>query len=388
MVSWSTASQPAKADFASQEYFKVHRERADTGLFIGALPDRDPSIALSRRLSRPDGTFGGVIVGLVRLSSFTANFDKLNLGSAGTVALLRSDGQMIMRLPFQDSDTGRDLSGSPIFRGYTEFDSGTLIGTATLDGIERLFAFRHLPGLPLILSVGVAVDDVDGTWWHKALGIGTILTLLCGATLVLCLLLARETRRRMVAETGLRGASLQLAMTSATDGLTGLMNRATFEERLTREWSRSVRAGTPIALLMLDADLFKEYTGRYGHAEGDKVLRSIAACIQRNVLRPSDTSARYDGTTFAVVLPETEARGAEVVAERIRNAVAALAIPHAASPAGHITLSAGVAIGHPAVGGDARAALVARTEAALSEAKGAKRNQFGATGSAGVAVAT
>jgi len=244
------------------------------------------------------------------------------------------------------------------------------------DGVERLYTYRHVPGLPLILSVAVAVDDIYAMWSHKAMGIGAVLLLLCGATVTLCLLFRREILRRMDAETGLRDAAADLAIMAATDGLTGLANRRAFDEHLVREWNRSIRTQTPIALLMIDADLFKAYNDCYGHVEGDQVLRAIAICVARNVLRSSDIGARYGGEEFAVLLPDTELSGAAALADHIRAAVSAMKKPHDGSAIGHVTVSIGVATMHARFG-DAPTVLLERADTALYDAKHKGRNRVG-----------
>jgi diguanylate cyclase (GGDEF)-like protein len=104
------------------------------------------------------------------------------------------------------------------------------------------------------------------------------------------------------------------------------------------------------------------------------VLRRIADAIRATVLRPSDAGARYGGEEFSVLLPETAAKGAMTVAERIRAAVEALGIPHAANGSGRVTVSAGVAVLHPQAG-QASALLVKAADTALYEAKRDGRNR-------------
>ena len=387
LVASSPGMQVPALNAVSQDYYKSHRERADVGLFIG-LPVANPmrnaeaGVALSRRVTRPDGTFGGVVASILPLAYFTDLFGGLDLAGGGSVTLVRSDGRVIVRFPGRDTDIDRDMGNTPLFQSYAGAGAGHLVGTGSLDGVDRLYTFRHLPGLPLILSVGVPVHEIDAAWTRTALALGVVLAVFCGATVVLSLRLRREYRGRMEAETMLRGAAVQMAMAPVTDGLTGLANRKSFEERLTREWGRAIRAGTPIALVILDADLFKGYNDRYGHSEGDQVLRSIAACIARSAMRPSDTNARFGGEEFAVLLPETDLTGASVVAERIRAAVAALALPYEGTSTGHVTVSVGVTIARPSVG-DPQASLVARADTALNAAKDAGRNIVSRAGADG-----
>ncbi len=245
---------------------------------------------------------------------------------------------------------------------------------ATIDGVKRLYSFRHLPNLPLILSVAVAVDDIYAGWWQRALAIGSVLILLCGATIVLCHLFRRKMLRRLAAERALVEAASRLSVIAATDGLTGVANRRAFDERLTHEWLRAMRGAKPLSLLMIDVDFFKGFNDRYGHPEGDEVLRRIAGCIEANMRRPADFSARFGGEEFVALLPENALHGALIVAERIRAAVAELAIPHIRAPCGYVTISIGVASAYP--GPDTvEALLVARADAALYKAKHAGRDQ-------------
>lgn len=384
VIADSTTMAPRPVNLSDREHFKVHQQRADVGLFISRpfksrLRADESSIAISRRISRPDGSFGGVVTGAMRLDYFKDLFAKLELGSNGSVTLFRSDGRVIMRRPYNPSVIDSNIGQTPAARIMAGANAGTMVREAAIDGVKRLYTFRHLHNLPLILTVGVAVDDIYAVWWRKALGIGAVLLLLCGATIVLCLLFRRELIRRMEAETRLRDAADQLAILAATDGLTGLANRRAFDERLSQEWNRAIRSETPVALLMMDADLFKSYNDRYGHVEGDQVLRSIALCIARSALRPYDNDARYGGEEFAVLLSETEISGAVVVAERIRSAVAELGIPHDGSLIGHVTISIGVAVVRPRLG-DPQTLLVERADSALYDAKHAGRNRVCVSG--------
>jgi len=138
-------------------------------------------------------------------------------------------------------------------------------------------------------------------------------------------------------------ANQELVRLSARDGLTGIANRRLFDECMSREWRRARRNSSSMALLMCDVDHFKAYNDTYGHQAGDDCLRRVAEAIQRCMERAADIAARYGGEEFAVILPETQIGGALFMAEKIRHAIHALHIPHAASPLGQITLSIGIA---------------------------------------------
>ncbi|AWK88062.1 diguanylate cyclase [Azospirillum thermophilum] len=135
---------------------------------------------------------------------------------------------------------------------------------------------------------------------------------------------------------------------SFLDGLTGIANRRQFDETMQREWRRCARMHAPLSLIMLDVDHFKAFNDHYGHQAGDECLRAVAEVLAEQVKRPSDLVARYGGEEFVCLLPETENEGAILVAERLRDAVARLGIPHASSPvAPHVTISLGVATALP-----------------------------------------
>jgi diguanylate cyclase (GGDEF)-like protein len=129
---------------------------------------------------------------------------------------------------------------------------------------------------------------------------------------------------------------VRLKRSAATDGLTGVANRRSFDETLPREFARATRSETPLSLVLLDIDRFKLLNDTHGHLAGDDVLREVARSLEREV-RLGDTVARYGGEEFVVLLPGLDALHAAEVAERLRAAVAAL-------PLGvGVTVSAGVA---------------------------------------------
>jgi diguanylate cyclase (GGDEF)-like protein len=127
------------------------------------------------------------------------------------------------------------------------------------------------------------------------------------------------------------------------DGLTQIANRRRFDEYLLQEWSRHIRIQLPLSLLICDVDHFKLFNDRRGHQAGDECLKSVAKALNQ-CYRAGDLVARYGGEEFAMVLPQTSRAGAVQVAERVRAAVAAAALPHPASPVcDRVTVSIGVA---------------------------------------------
>lgn len=128
------------------------------------------------------------------------------------------------------------------------------------------------------------------------------------------------------------------------DGLTNIPNRRRFDETLESEWKRAQRTGTPLSLVMADIDFFKRYNDNYGHGVGDECLKKVAASLASSIDRPSDMVARYGGEEFVVILPGTDAAGAYAIAERFRNHVEKMHIPHEYSDASkYVTVSVGLA---------------------------------------------
>ena len=154
---------------------------------------------------------------------------------------------------------------------------------------------------------------------------------------------------------------------SLKDPLTGLANRRHFRNVLAREIDVVARSGESALLLMLDIDHFKRYNDRYGHPQGDETLKAVVAALRASLARPHDLVARYGGEELVVVLPDTGMAGVTALAQRMVQAVQALALPHADSPVGPcVTMSAGVCSQVPHAGADGAsgsAALIAHADA-------------------------
>ncbi|MBW8368245.1 MAG: diguanylate cyclase [Arenimonas sp.] len=161
---------------------------------------------------------------------------------------------------------------------------------------------------------------------------------------------------------------------SATDGLTLLANRRSFDEALEREWHRATRHGEPVSLIMADIDHFKPYNDLYGHVAGDRCLQQVAAAIAAGVKLEGAVVARYGGEEFAVILPRTDEAGAQEMAEHLRRRVEALGIAHGGNPVGgRVTISMGTSTRTPPQAADF-VSLMQSADQALYRAKGAGRN--------------
>ncbi len=164
----------------------------------------------------------------------------------------------------------------------------------------------------------------------------------------------------------LEAANEQLEALAMNDTLTGLGNRRAFEQRMVQEMNQARRYGTPLSVLLLDVDLFKSYNDTFGHPAGDEVLRLLAVAL-RSQGRDTDFFARYGGEEFIVVLPQTDAAGSMVLAERLR-----VAVERADWPQRGVTASLGAATLTAAM--EDADALVSAADQALYAAKSAGRN--------------
>ena len=162
-----------------------------------------------------------------------------------------------------------------------------------------------------------------------------------------------------------------MASQAATDSLTGLANRWTFDEELALEWRRAERVGDPLALILLDLDNFKSVNDTYGHPAGDEIMRRVGQVL-RDSVRHLDLPARYGGEEFGVIVPETDLEGAIELAERLRAALEAERIELPDGTTLCVTASFGAAVKGDLPGGEN---LVAAADKALYEAKRAGKNR-------------
>jgi diguanylate cyclase (GGDEF)-like protein len=369
----SLSAAPRAGNFYDREYFKFQRDTPTaSGLYISRpfearLQDLTWSISISRRLTAPDGSFAGIVSGTLKLDFIRDRLEAAALGKRGVASLFRDDGILLIRNTASNANIGADWSRAEVFKYAAEHDSGTFSSERSMDEVPRLFAFKRVAGFPLLVSAGIAQQDVLAPWWSKVMLFSVVFVAMAVSVIVLVAMFNRELRRRISAERGQAALARQ-------DRLSQLANRLGFDEALTLAWRRAGRERQPLSLLMIDVDHFKEFNDRYGHLEGDKVLATISAAIGAAVRRPGDLAARYGGEEFAVLLPNTGSEGAMRIAESIRNAVLAAAVPHEGSNYPVVTVSLGVATVVPH-NGMAQETLVENADRALYAAKAGGRNK-------------
>ena len=181
---------------------------------------------------------------------------------------------------------------------------------------------------------------------------------------------------RRVAENELLRANEELVRIASIDSLTHIANRRHFTETLEVEWKRMTREQRMLSLILCDIDFFKLYNDNHGHQEGDKCLVAVAKALGSVINRPGDLVARFGGEEFIAILPDTDSRGANYIAERMQSELLKLKIVHEHSTASqYVTLSLGVAstIPNPYCTVDD---LIKAADDALYEAKNKGRNQI------------
>jgi diguanylate cyclase (GGDEF)-like protein len=377
---------PAALNNADREYFIYHRTHTDKAAHVGS-PVRSRSsgvwiIPVSRRLDNPDGSFAGVALATIKLDYFRSFYESFAIGRKGTIFMASDGGRFLVRLPFSEKEIGTDISQGPVFRLWREKgEAGSAILVSRLDRVERLYAYHHLRGYPLLIVVAQSKDEILARWRTSThAGVAGTLTLLAvllflGWRMIRQLIerdrLQRELRE---AKTALEANNASLKLLALSDGLTGLANRRHFDQRLSAEFKRAIRDQSPLALVMIDVDYFKRFNDHHGHVAGDACLQMVAKAALAGQRRPGDVAARFGGEEFAILLPDTDVNGALAVAESVRAAIAELQFAHGASPFRILTVSAGVHAVVPVRGQPARM-LVEAADRGLYQAKAEGRNR-------------
>jgi diguanylate cyclase (GGDEF)-like protein len=382
---------PPGANNADREYFIYHRQHPDdhgahVGLPVRSRTTGDWIIPLSRRLEDAQGNFAGVALATISIDFFRQFYATFDIRQNGTINLVRNDGTLLVRSPFREDLIGTSIAHGQIFsRLLPQSPTGTATLPSLIDGVERLFSYRQIQDYPLVVVAALAEEDILSDWREDTarqlllVGLLAALLALFGFYLVRLIKQGQKTEVELMAtRDALRAFNRRLEQQALEDELTRLANRRRFIRALHDEYARAARTRRPLALVLFDVDYFKQYNDIYGHSAGDECLRSVARIIRGGQKRPADLAARYGGEEFCLLLPETDAQGALQVAEQVRQALEAQAMPHAGSPWRRLSLSAGVHVCQavPAVasvgGPDS---LVQGADKALYAAKAAGRDR-------------
>lgn len=278
----SRMADPSILRVANFDYVKVHRERPDIGLYV-SVPIKSPhgfgwAIVFSRRMSRADGSFAGIVYVALSLDYFTDLFRRMDLGPEGSMSLMRTDGRLLVREPFHEKQLGADVSKADIYRHYPASRAGSFMSAASpIDGVNRLYTYTQIGDFPITISVGRTIQDVYAAWWRRAVTIGVLLMVLTAAMIALAVSLRRELGRRRAAH-----------------------QEALHNEALFRGAMKGAGIGT--ALLSLDGTVFKvnpAFCRLFGYTEEDMLSRTAADLIHPDDEPPDDGPLLRGETDFA-----------------------------------------------------------------------------------------
>jgi diguanylate cyclase (GGDEF)-like protein len=301
MKATTEGPQWSPIDLSDREHFRVHIHATDDNLFIskpliGRVTGK-PSIQLSRRITNPDGSFGGVILITLDPGHFTHFYESINIGQEGAIRVVGTDG--IVRAVggqkgIEAHYLGADLNGSTLLMRSKAAPSGWYFtGSTRNDGIGRLVFYRVVKGFPLIVTVGLSEKEMfEGVATKER----TYRWAAAFVTLLVLIVMALSLRDRMKLER----TGKQLRVQARQDALTGLPNRLLFLERLEEAAAGAETSGEAFTVLMLDLDQFKAINDTLGHGSGDVLLRTVARRLL-TCARSTDTVARLGGDEFAIL---------------------------------------------------------------------------------------
>lgn len=423
----NSVSPDAKADLSDRYYFRlaVSSGRFVVGDYQTGRATRQQGLNFAYPVMDAEGKPQAVLFLALNLAKFSeqgeVRLSGLQQDFGRVMTVVDRDGTVLAQQPIFRARIGEKVPNPVVLQQVMNLKSGMFAAT-DLAGVKRIYAVESVgvnPDGVVPIRVMVSTPEpliyaqANRSLWHTLAGVGLVLVLMLviawyGTTeLVLrpfrrLLEVADRVRAgdfsarcglgsgneeltrlgnaldTMVQELQNRDGQLkevvrQLNEQAVTDQLTGLPNRRYLWDVLEAELLRSERKQTPLAVLMLDIDFFKEFNDRWGHEAGDLVLRNVAFAL-RQVVRGSDIVARHGGEEFVIVLPESTREVALARAEELRAAVAALRLTYAGESLGAITVSVGVTVSEDQH--ESAEALVRAADHAMYEAKRAGRNRI------------
>jgi diguanylate cyclase (GGDEF)-like protein len=335
-------------------------------------------VRMARRINGADGRLVGFVVAHVDLErSFVRFCQSLAFSDNDLIALRDTTNGLLAGYPI-GKDPFAGMSGATTVNNA--ITAGDLAGVSYLrssvDGLNRLVAYRKLARYPLYMTYGKDVEDLLAMWRYEMV----IVVLAALFAFIVSAVVTAGIRRRTAltaqletvrghlvdSNNALRAALAASEMIAAKDQLTGLWNRRTFDQRLQEAVAHLGRHDGVFSLLLLDLDHFKNINDQYGHVAGDEVLKRFADVLHGR-LRQNDVDARWGGEEFAILADGAHLEAAFALAEHIRDAVENALFERPA----HITVSIGVAEYQSGETGDD---LLVRADDALYEAKRSGRN--------------
>lgn len=377
---WGVAKARGR-NVADRDYFQTHQRTPGDSLIISPVEIGRVSgklhFRISIRVEREDGQFDGVVVATVRPEAFSNHYRQLQGSENRVFSLILSDSRRLLtRLPEPTLEQWARPANDDNWTMILRDEIGRFVAVSPVDGIKRIYVFRKINQLPLVMFVGFAEDDVQQA---VAVRFGRLQDIAVSGLLILglaalTLSLALISRERVAAANVRLESAYEVMRTQAmSDALTGLPARPMFFDRLAQAISAARRNERQVALLFLDLDGFKAVNDQHGHDAGDVVLKAVThrwlACV-----RESDTVARLGGDEFAVIIGDLmPGTSMQAVCEKLIGAVAeGIALPNGQNA--HVGVSIGLAC-YPDNGLEIDS-LLAAADAAMYQSKARGKNTW------------
>ena len=386
-IKCSTTAQAIGMNVSERAHFYLALRSHDFALsdyVIGRI-HQAPSLMAGFPVLAEDGSVTAVVLAVINMQWISKLIAPATQHAGASVLLIDGSGTLIAASASDEKSIGKSFADRALVRDILEHDEGVTT-SAGLDGVQRIFAYVHVPWTRARLAVGLDENAVHNGIDHE-IGLAYLQLVLIGVFVLIVTWLGGErlvvqpirALVRMVARFGhgdlhvraaqepwfaefeplaiafddmanklasreeeLRIANEHLEEMVSLDGLTGLANRRGFDRELERAWQRAADGRQPIALMMIDIDHFKLFNDRYGHVRGDACLRAVGETLSLVTLEEAVLVARYGGEEFALLLPGLDIERATALADEARRAIEDLVIAHAEAPCGLVTISIGV----------------------------------------------
>lgn len=297
---------------SDRDYYRYHRSTIADNLFVSSVESGRVTgqyhFRITRRINNADGSFGGIALATVNPKSFTQFYRELKIGQQNVASLIGVDDRKLRaRIPEPNADMWDVPIESQIWSVLNQSESGSYETQSVVDNIQRIYMYKKVGMLPLVMVVGFSDADVknrvaERKKWIIIGGITVIgfISIIAGVMLVVFV----NRDKLAIANQKLNVMNAQLKELALYDSLTGLPSRILFSDRLRHELLTADRNKAQCFLLYLDLDGFKAVNDNFGHDAGDELLKSVSGRML-NIVRSTDTICRWGGDEFLILLPES-----------------------------------------------------------------------------------
>lgn len=262
-VLWSAGMRKSGRDFSQADFYQAFRVAQRNDVFIGQPTDSLIEDAIVLPIARPvhgsRGEWLGVLVGQLHMLEINGWLQSMNLGARSGINVIRTDGLVLTRFPYDNSLALKTLAGSSNLQRFNSSPHGSFVGKAVLDGVERLYAYHRVGQYPIIVNAAQATQTIVQGWQGSAWQLGGFALILMGGCIALAVLFSRELVRREASETDLFAEKerMQLTLRAIGDAVvcTDAQGRITYMNPAAQAFTglRSAEVkGQPLSLLQAD----------------------------------------------------------------------------------------------------------------------------------------